>query len=401
MGNKKCFYIIICLIFLSFSVWFNISAENHRIDTQKISFNTADANNFTYSYMSVFDTTRNVNATRVLINYGEYNNTFYHLIVDEPNNNYTGVFDFAFQYYDSIGNQRRINLHKDLSFIETAVGPGFDGTYLINLHDYTDALWLKNTVSNYSSPEIYPHGVIDFEIIPPQLETINDNVGLNWSIQSHLINAFEYSNGTADWNINCSFYRKLTFHFIVENQTVSLKMDIKLSNFSLNNAIYDGTPNSANFSKSNNITQMWDISVDGDSDLNWTVDGVEIEPESLTQSIANNATISFGNETLSEIDFGNIFLINDTEQKNIKTQAGGGGRNMLLYNTIYPELNLTDVDTIELDPEVKIFFGSPNLPPNTPSIPGFTWIFAILSIIMVISIIYVTTRKQSYAKLYK
>jgi len=340
------------------------------------------------------------------LNYtSDYNrNYFYWAIVDEPNTEHYGKMFIGFKFWDINWTQRAILYYKQDYDVDS-----WNGMNDTQFGSEGDVQWIDGNKDNQS-------GISDLTIQSPVLNE-SGNI-LTWSVKYKSYSASrDYGINGYNWTYNSSFYVNHTFHFSFDNHTTRLKVDVNFSNFDI-----DPSMRGPNYEQAN-ITSFWDLNVryPEESPSQWVVDGEVLVPGE-TKSVSGAANYTINEFNISTIDFGDQFLINDTEIKNLITNvtaeedASPTETNEILHMTqIFPNINVSSLLYLEMDPQISIYHlpweggnpGSENPPtsddpPTTgdppfntvPAIPGFISFFVILSIISLIVFKLIVKQKE-------
>jgi hypothetical protein len=358
-------FILISLILL-----FSALSPTIRAHTPATVRSQVGSDDFTYEfYDSVYNTTTaqgepiSANAKTIQIDYGD-NDHFVMNIVDEPNTVLTGFYEINFKFTDRNGTYRHISDTGNSHWISKP------DRYMLFQWD-GDVNWVKNNIQDFSKNMtglpflmykwLGPTGISDIVIDAPSVSSKNGTKVLNWALQCKQVSALEKPDHTAEWDVNSTFVIRLGFHFFLEGQSAHLKIDMNFSDFSLNPEMVGDPSLLGNMTTGSHImifTQK--------GDLQWVADGVTIEPGELVQ-IANNATISQANVTISEIKFGQFVEVNDEQNISVQTQVTPEPQWVfnithyrgLEYMQIFPNLNISSLSTLEMDPEIAVFYAPP------------------------------------------
>ncbi len=341
--------------------------------------------NFSYTYESTTEIESYIGGDPVFIGAKKINilyggsNSYSFTFIDEPNRALTGWFAMDFNFLDQNGNPRDSYVDK----LEYEAN-GF-------LYErYGDVDWIKANIYNFSkevpglphgkSRWLYACGVSNVTIKEPKIEIIQDIETLCWEVKYNFIVAKTYiNNWTANWNVNSTGAYRHVFHFYVLNQTAHTKIDFIASNFKINPGII------INKTKFENayFASGWHYALKSQiGDHNWTVDGKNIDPGEWIQ-IAHNASIAQGGKSLIKIDLGSKFIYNNNEEKStinkVLVDEGSTENKWLTYYQYYYGLNYSNIQSIEIDPEIIIFFS----PTGGRYIPGYN-VFLLITIIFLI-----------------
>ena len=342
---------------------------------------------------------RNTDIKMLNVTYGDANldyasdynrNYFYWAIVDEPNTEHYGQMFIGFKFWDINWTRRVILYYKQTYDIDS--WNGMNDTYF---GSEGDVEWIDGNVS-------YRGGISNLTIGAPVLNE-SGNI-LTWSAKYKSYSASrDYSippSGGYNWTYNSSFFVNHTFHFSFNNHTTRLKVDVNFSDFDI-----DPSMQGPNYEQAN-MTSYWDLNIryHDNTSSQWVVNGEVLAPGE-TKSVSGEANYTINEYNISTINFGDQFLINDTEIKNLITNVTAEidfspteTNEYLHMIQIFPNLDVSKLLYVEMDPQISIYHlqwesGDP-VTTNPPTIPGFISFFVILSIISLIVFKLKTKQKE-------
>ena len=230
--------------------------------------------------------------------------------------------------------------------------------------------WIKAQNFNYShgSNNIGPiEGIDEFTVKSPELITENDQTEVKWGIQFKSITSKPNQDGTVDWNINSSIIQNYTYHFYLKSQAAFLKIDYRFLDLYVDPSMKGSQYEDGNLTSTSNLI-CWNQYVDG-TDVIYNIDGQELNeshyfPPGDGRLINNTAAIKVENKTISEINFGKNYTLNNASVCNITNCASVGlvpPDNFRELNFIekFSNINFTEFTSIDMDPEVSFYIFAP------------------------------------------